>query len=1811
MAVDDGSISIEVVPDGDGFQLKLNKVLAKVAGSVEVKPNLSGFATETKQALKKVNLSTDVKLTPTFTKNSVQKAISQLKGSAGAIDIKINPTFTKNSVQTLKADLKRQFNTVTKKGETIDAPIKIKLELDKPSSASIAKVKKQILADFGVLKLPATAIAGKATLSQITSPISKNAINDFDRTGISSRNLARDLSLLGRAATSAKPSLFSALGSISVGQVAFTAFSTGIISATKNFIKFGLESSKEVQNVRRAFQGFIGDTQKVNKLFGDLQDFAAVTPFDLESLLKSSRTLLGSGFAANDLLSTLKDISGVGAQLGASGVAIDRVTTALAKIKGQGKVTQRELRTIFTAFPGFSPIKVLATEIDRFGGNTGKALKAITASSVTADEAVNALLAGMAKFPGAANALYQQSLNLSGSQETLRDRFQQVARAAQDPALNNLAANYRKAAETFKKQSFQADSTNGITGLVNSFAGAIPDLAKLVVPGINSFAKAFTPIVDTFAEFVADGGGEALLEVFKAGVQILPAFNAGLSLTLSIVKPFLPVIEGLAKGIGAVPPQLIAVAGGLKLLGGGIGTGGILGKILGNKAELAGSEKKIGDISNGINKVKVSAVGAGNSLKAFLPSLALKGYTEELDKLRYKQTLINQSMLNGSIGAKAFASETKNIGSAISSLQGKGANIGSAFSGAKNSIKSFASTAVSSVKSFGIELGIAALVGGISYFANKAAESKKIMSNIARDAELIGEKLRFDTSAQTGAIAEVNLLETVIRDTEEGAKAFKRLDEGYKKTQISAKTSLAFLKDFQKANGEFDTTQTIDQQGGGGGGSAQVKFSKTLNENITRIDQARKLVEGDDSLIKKVITGSDKEFKKVQSDLALAGKIARDARIGDFGAVNAENTAKNLDKLRKQYKESYLEILDDNIKISKDAGDKSGAAFLQGVKKEFEKTGDVAGAYEKSAKQIAKNAVVFKGLEDEFRKIANGSIKGAEAQDIFNRATEAGIAPTTEAAEALAGLGDAVSNINTGIGEFSFDSIKNSLDPAIFKGFYDQVVSSLETDPSKTGALIDRISASLGLDADGAKEFAKKIGAFKSELVDEIRKTGEDIKAALPAITDAFKVDFKFEIGGISAETLKANLKAYSDGIASFGANINKLKAEFPDLAQKIASLGPAAGGQLAKDLANNPALAQQIRESLAGAESVYGQYGKDVIGIVQTNFEKINGFNPGELGGPSFDFTAPDQTEIDAIAQKILSVEEAIKARKEAIKKSAVPLRGRFGVEDAASLSENDTTLNRLEEKLNTLKVKQTEINTTIFTNLTSQATTTATVINSTFAQADISGAIKPQIDAVTADLAKVPEQIKTAFTGDFSAQNLLAATGSSIGMGLVNGINVGLTTGVELFRQIWISSFESLGSQIGQGFTLGFQNGLVGIKDAILGPFRATVAPLNKYFIALASAGKAIGLNVAFTPIPQFHDGGFPGDPKAQKHNGVFKQDEYLAVLKKGESVLNPTATKNVGKQTINALNKGKIGDGLGVKGEEASSYSTAADRQVIASAKANYFENALVGPSQNILQKMADAIVTKFADASLKYLDNIDSKISSNVGDVPGVITSGSVVEQLLAAKGKPGSFKTLIKIMKGSGLPFGVSSTVRPGSITASGNLSLHSAARAVDFIGTAKEMLNMSKWWTQYAPYLAELIHTPMGFGIKNGKKMQYPANVLKGHYNHGHVALFDGGMVRGSAEGTIATIGERGQSELVLPLGQPDRMAQIINYAIRSGEMSHQGQKAVAQVLPGNTTNRTSRTENKIEVTVVAPVEDAHLQGTIIANRVLAALKGL
>jgi len=85
---------------------------------------------------------------------------------------------------------------------------------------------------------------------------------------------------------------------------------------------------------------------------------------------------------------------------------------------------------------------------------------------------------------------------------------------------------------------------------------------------------------------------------------------------------------------------------------------------------------------------------------------------------------------------------------------------------------------------------------------------------------------------------------------------------------------------------------------------------------------------------------------------------------------------------------------------------------------------------------------------------------------------------------------------------------------------------------------------------------------------------------------------------------------------------------------------------------------------------------------------------------------------------------------------------------------------------------------------------------------------------------------------------------------------------------------------------------------------------------------------------------------------------------------------------------------------------------------------------------------------------------------------------------------------------------VSSGLRPGAITTSGNVSFHSSGDALDLAGAPADMLRFAQYAAQHwGAQLEELIHTPLGFGIKNGVRVAPYATAE--HYNHVHIADTD------------------------------------------------------------------------------------------------------
>ena len=136
-----------------------------------------------------------------------------------------------------------------------------------------------------------------------------------------------------------------------------------------------------------------------------------------------------------------------------------------------------------------------------------------------------------------------------------------------------------------------------------------------------------------------------------------------------------------------------------------------------------------------------------------------------------------------------------------------------------------------------------------------------------------------------------------------------------------------------------------------------------------------------------------------------------------------------------------------------------------------------------------------------------------------------------------------------------------------------------------------------------------------------------------------------------------------------------------------------------------------------------------------------------------------------------------------------------------------------------------------------------------------------------------------------------------------------------------------------------------------------------------------------------------------------------------------------------------------------------------------------------------------------------DNVQGAAKKNpMAFLSGAFSGGPVAGvDLKGANSNLGIFAAL-----GSRFGLGVASGFRPGSITSSGNLSHHATGRALDISGSAAGMLAFARLLAAaFGSRLAELIHTPMGFSIKNGAKVAPYAQ--KDHYDHVHVAMQKGG----------------------------------------------------------------------------------------------------
>lgn len=303
--------------------------------------------------------------------------------------------------------------------------------------------------------------------------------------GANSSELRRELS-------ATKAELKSALGEETLSASKAAVMSIAGVAASLGALGVkAVQAAGNFQQVQAAMTNMLGSAERAKNLLGQLQDFAAKTPFEFNDVAAASQKFLAFGFTAEQIIPTLKAVGDAAAGVGLGKEGIDRITLALGQMAAKSKVQSDEMLQLTEA--GIPAWQMLA---DKIGTSVPQAMDMVSKGAVDAQTGLQALVGGMEeKFGG---MMDQQAQTITGTWSNMMDGLsqsaiavgQQISDALNLPDLfSSLGDSLQQFANLVKNQGIGEALSQMIPPEVEvAAAGLATTLTVATIPALQSFA---------------------------------------------------------------------------------------------------------------------------------------------------------------------------------------------------------------------------------------------------------------------------------------------------------------------------------------------------------------------------------------------------------------------------------------------------------------------------------------------------------------------------------------------------------------------------------------------------------------------------------------------------------------------------------------------------------------------------------------------------------------------------------------------------------------------------------------------------------------------------------------------------------------------------------------------------------------------------------------------------------------------------------------------------------------------------------------------------------------------------------------------------------------------------------------------------------------------------------------------------------------------------------------------------------------------------------------------------------------------------
>lgn len=285
----------------------------------------------------------------------------------------------------------------------------------------------------------------------------------------------------GFANSTDKASGKSLAGAIAQGTVMASVFSklgSAALSAAEGFISSGIEYNAQIEKYTTGFTNMLGSAEAAQQVISQIQEDAAKTPFDVESLTKANQYLISAGENASYARSTIMALGDAVSATGGGNDELNRMSQNLQQIANTGKATAADIKQF--AYAGIDVYGILADY-------TGKSTAEVQKMTISYDLLTQALQAASEEGGRYYNSMDTQSQTMNGRVSTLQDNVKQLAGLLTGDLSSGVGVAIGKLNDMVvaAQEAYKLDGWSGLIGKITGLTTVI-DKAKSSAVGLKA-----------------------------------------------------------------------------------------------------------------------------------------------------------------------------------------------------------------------------------------------------------------------------------------------------------------------------------------------------------------------------------------------------------------------------------------------------------------------------------------------------------------------------------------------------------------------------------------------------------------------------------------------------------------------------------------------------------------------------------------------------------------------------------------------------------------------------------------------------------------------------------------------------------------------------------------------------------------------------------------------------------------------------------------------------------------------------------------------------------------------------------------------------------------------------------------------------------------------------------------------------------------------------------------------------------------------------------------------------------------------------